>query len=49
MGRLIKYLIYLAILAFIALVAYTYVGPFFGADFTPPQSEVRAPLTLDVD
>ncbi|MEL7097751.1 MAG: hypothetical protein AAGM84_02875 [Pseudomonadota bacterium] len=49
MGRLIKYLFYLAVLGFIALVGYTYVGPFFGADFDPPQAEVREPVTLDVD
>jgi len=49
MGRLIKYLIYLALLGFAALVAYAYVGPFFGADFAPPQAEVRQPVTLDVD
>ncbi|MEO0939734.1 MAG: hypothetical protein AAFY38_16395 [Pseudomonadota bacterium] len=49
MGRLIKYLIYIAILGFVALVGYAYVGPFFGADFDPPREEVREPVTLDVD
>ncbi len=47
MGRIFKYLIYLAILAFLALVAYTYVGPFFGVDFSPPQREIRQPVSLD--
>ncbi len=46
-ARLLKYLFYLAILGFVALVAYTYAGPFFGVDFSPPQSEVRQPVTLD--
>jgi hypothetical protein len=30
-------------------VAYAYVGPYFGADFSAPQSEIREPVTLDVD
>lgn len=46
MGRLIKLLIYLAILGFIGLVGYAYVGPFFGADFAPAQVETREPVTL---
>ena len=49
MGRLFKYLLYLIILASIALVVYTYVGPWFGADFSAPQSEVRKPVTLDAN
>lgn len=48
MGRLIKWLFYLAILGVIGLTAYAYIGPFFGADFSAPQSEVRIPVTLDV-
>lgn len=47
MGRLIKWLFYLLILAGVALVAYAYVGPFFGADFNPPQTERRLPVELD--
>ncbi|MEN8659756.1 hypothetical protein [Marivita sp.] len=49
MGRIIKWLIYLLIVGTIALVAYAYVGPFFGADFSPPQTEVRQPVKLDAD
>ncbi len=49
MGRLIKFLIYIVCLAFIGLVAYAYVGPYFGADFSAPQSEIREPVMLDVD
>ncbi len=49
MGRILKWLIYLAILAAIALVAYAYLGPYFGADFAPPQTERRLPVELDAD
>lgn len=49
MGRLIKLLIYLVILGFIGLVAYAYIGPFFGADFAPSQIETREPVTLTED
>ncbi|MBM2322092.1 MULTISPECIES: hypothetical protein [Marivita] len=49
MGRIIKWLIYLGILGALALVAYAYVGPYFGADFSPPQTEVRQPVTLDAN
>ena len=49
MGRLIKFLIYLICLGFIGLVAYAYIGPYFGADFSAPQNEIREPVTLDVD
>ena len=47
MGRIIKWLIIIAILASIALVAYAYLGPFFGADFSPPEQEIRESLELD--
>lgn len=49
MGRLIKYLLYLVILAAIGLVGYAYLGPWFGADFSAPQNEIREPVVLDVD
>ncbi|EDM71958.1 hypothetical protein RAZWK3B_17608 [Roseobacter sp. AzwK-3b] len=49
MLRLIKWLFYLAILAFIALVGYAYVGPFFGADFSPPTEEIRQDIILETD
>ena len=49
MGCVIKFLVYLVILAGIALVIYAYAGPYFGADFSPPQREIRAPVTLDAD
>lgn len=49
MGRLIKGLVYLAILGFLALTGYAYLGPYFGADFRAPQTEFRTPVQLDAD
>ena len=49
MGRLVKLVIYMVILAFLALITYAYLGPYFGADFSAPQSEIREPVTLDGD
>ncbi|MFY2826310.1 MULTISPECIES: hypothetical protein [Ruegeria] len=49
MGRLIKFLLYLICLGFIGLVAYAYLGPFFGADFSAPQDEIREPVILNVE
>jgi hypothetical protein len=49
MGKLIKLLLLIAILAFIGLIGYAYIGPFFGADFSAPQTEVRQPLILNAD
>lgn len=47
MFRLIKWLIYLAVLAFVALIAYAYLGPFFGADFSPQREEIRQEIILE--
>lgn len=47
MGRIIKWLFYLLVLGGIALVAYAYLGPFFGVDFSPPQVEFRQPVEID--
>lgn len=47
MFRLIKLLFYLAILGFLALVIYAYLGPFFGADFSPRQNEIRQEIILE--
>jgi len=49
MGRIIKYLIYLIILAVIGLISYAYIGPWFGADFSAPQGEVTLPVVLDAN
>lgn len=47
MARLIKWLFYLAVLSFVALVAYAYIGPFFGVDFAPTQKEIRQEIILE--
>lgn len=47
MGRLAKFVIYLAVLGFAGLAGYAYIGPFFGADFNPPKSEIRTPVILN--
>ncbi|MBR9649949.1 hypothetical protein [Thalassovita aquimarina] len=47
MGRIFKWLFTLAILGFIGLVAYAYVGPWLGADFSAPQTEQRLKVVLD--
>jgi len=48
--RLIKFLLLLAILGMIALVAYAYIGPvFFPADFAAPTTPVVQPITLDAN
>lgn len=47
MGRLIKYLFYLVVLAALVLVVYAYIGPFFGANFSAPTQEIRKPMVLD--
>ncbi|WP_227267931.1 hypothetical protein [Roseobacter weihaiensis] len=49
MFRLFKFLIFLAVIGMIALAGYAYVGPFFGVDFSAPQTENRTPVTLDAN
>lgn len=49
MLRLLKFIIILAIIGFIGLAGYAYVGPFFGADFSAPVAETRVPVTLDAE
>ncbi|SFK65395.1 hypothetical protein [Shimia haliotis] len=47
MGKLVRALAILLLLAIIGLVAYAYFGPFFGADFSAPQTEIRIPVELN--
>lgn len=47
MFKLLKWLFYLGVLAFLALVSYAYVGPFFGADFSPPATETQQDIILE--
>ena len=49
MLRVLKYLLILAVIAFIGLAGYAFIGPYFGADFSAPQSETRVPVTLDAE
>ncbi len=49
MWRLIKFLIYLIVLAAVALVAFAYLGPIFGFDFSAPTQTVVQPVTLDAN
>ncbi len=49
MSRLFKYLIYLIILAVIGLIAYAYLGPWFGVDFSAPQNQITLPVVLDAN
>lgn len=46
MGKLIRLIIILVVLAGLGLVAFAYVGPILGADFSAPQVEIREPVTL---
>ena len=48
-GKLFKFMLYLACLTFIGVVGYAYLGPWFGSDFSAPQTETRVPVTLDAD
>lgn len=47
MFRIFKVLIFLLVLGFVGLSGYAYIGEFFGADFSAPQTETRLPVTLD--
>ncbi len=44
MGRILKAVVALAVLGFIGLTGYAYLG-----DMTPPQAPVTQPVTLNVD
>ncbi len=49
MFRIIKYLFFLSVLGLLALIAYAYLAPFFGADFAPTPTEIRTPVVLDAN
>ena len=49
MQRLVKWLLYLAVIALVLLIGYAYIGPYFGADFAPNQEAIRVPVTLTDD
>lgn len=47
MRHIVKWLFFIAVLGFLGLVAYTYVGPFFGVKFAPPPQEIRKTVILN--
>jgi hypothetical protein len=49
MAKIFKYLIYLVILTLVGVVSYAYIGPYFGADFSAQQHEIRKPVVLNAD
>ncbi|MEP2642425.1 hypothetical protein [Roseobacter sp.] len=49
MVRIFKLLAFLIVVGALGLVGYAYIGPFFGADFSAPQDEVRVPVTVDAE
>lgn len=50
MWRIFKALLFLGVLAGLALIAYAYLGPwFFPADFAAPQQVTTKPVTLDIN
>ena len=50
MWRIIKFMLFLAVLAGIGFVGYAYIGPtFFPADFAAPSQEVTVPVTLPLE
>ncbi len=44
MGRLLKAIIFLAVLGILAFVGYAYIG-----DLSPDVTEIDQPVTLDVE
>jgi hypothetical protein len=50
MWRLFKFLVWLAVLAALVLVAYAYVGPVLFPDhFVPAVTDQSAPILLELD
>lgn len=48
--RLIKAIVFLAILGGIGLLCFSYLGPILMPDaFAPPTTEIRQPVTLDIN
>ena len=49
MWRLVKAMVFLLILAALGLVAYAYLGPLLGADFSADSREIKIPVELDAN
>lgn len=48
-GKLVKFILFLILVGFVGIVIYAYVGPWFGSDFSEPQTERRLPVNLNAD
>ena len=48
MWRLTKVLIFVTVLGGLGLIAFAYVGPILGADFSPTKSPISEPVELDL-
>ena len=48
MRSLVKYLFFILVLLFVSVVAYAYIGPYLGVDFSAPQEDIRVPIVIDV-
>lgn len=49
MIRVFKLIFMLVLLAGIGLIGFAYIGPILGANFAPTKTEIRAPVTLDLN
>ena len=47
MKRLLKWLSIICVISFIALILYTYIGPYFGISFDPVRSLTQEPVILN--
>ena len=49
MLRLIKYLLYFSLLGGLVFIAFAYLGPIFGLDFSAHITEIEIPVHLNVN
>lgn len=47
MGRLLKWLSILGVVCCIALIIYSYIGPYFGISFEPVRTIIQEPVILN--
>ncbi len=47
MGRLLKWIFVFVVICFVALVIYTYIGPYFGVSFDPVRTLTQEPVILN--
>ena len=46
MSKIIKWLFYLIVTGAVGLIIFTYLGPFFGFDFTPEEKTIIIPVEI---